>query len=62
VRAPSKKIADRVWLVGGGDLSASGDCVCYALALEADVVGEGHYGVIRGRVEVRRFIEQFVED
>ena len=32
------------------------------LALEADVLCEGHYGVIRGRNEVRRFIEQFVED
>jgi len=32
------------------------------LTLEADVLCEGHYGVIRGRNEVRRFIEQFVED
>jgi glyoxylase-like metal-dependent hydrolase (beta-lactamase superfamily II) len=31
------------------------------LALEADVLCEGHYGVIRGRDEVRRFIEQFVD-
>ena len=31
------------------------------LALEADVLCEGHYGVIRGRAEGRRFIEEFVE-
>jgi glyoxylase-like metal-dependent hydrolase (beta-lactamase superfamily II) len=30
-------------------------------ALEADVLCEGHYGVIRGSAEVRRFIEEFVE-
>jgi len=28
-----QKIADRIWLVGGGDLSAPGDCLCYALDL-----------------------------
>lgn len=31
------------------------------LALEADILCEGHYGVIRGRAEVARFIERFVE-
>jgi len=38
VRAQPKKIADRVWLVGGGDLSAPGDCLCYALDLGALVL------------------------
>jgi glyoxylase-like metal-dependent hydrolase (beta-lactamase superfamily II) len=32
------------------------------IALDADVLCEGHYGVIRGRDEVRRFIEDFLED
>jgi hypothetical protein len=65
VRIRSNKITDRVWLVGCDGLSAPGDCLCYALdfaALEADVLCEGHYGVIRGSAEVRRFIEQFLED
>jgi glyoxylase-like metal-dependent hydrolase (beta-lactamase superfamily II) len=32
------------------------------VALDADVLCEGHYGVIRGRDEVRRFIGEFLED
>ena len=31
------------------------------LELEADVLCEGHYGVIRGREEVRRFIRRFID-
>jgi glyoxylase-like metal-dependent hydrolase (beta-lactamase superfamily II) len=31
------------------------------LELDADILCEGHHGVIRGRDEVRRFIEGFVE-
>jgi glyoxylase-like metal-dependent hydrolase (beta-lactamase superfamily II) len=31
------------------------------LALEADILCEGHYGVIRGREEVVRFIEEFLD-
>lgn len=30
------------------------------LSLEADVLCEGHYGVIRGKAEVARFIKQFI--
>jgi glyoxylase-like metal-dependent hydrolase (beta-lactamase superfamily II) len=31
------------------------------LTLEADILCEGHYGVIRGRQSVARFIERFIE-
>ena len=30
------------------------------MALEADILCEGHYGVIKGKEDVRRFIAQFV--
>jgi hypothetical protein len=54
-----KRIAKRVWLVGGEGLSAPGDCLCYALDLGALVLVD--CGVVRGRDQVRRFIEQFLD-
>ena len=32
----------------------------HLLALEADVLCEGHFGVIEGSEQVRRFIQQYV--
>jgi hypothetical protein len=32
------------------------------MSLEADILCEGHYGVIKGKNEVRHFIESFMTD
>jgi hypothetical protein len=42
----------------GSDVAAFRVSMQEVVALEADILCEGHYGVYRGRDEVRRFIHE----
>jgi glyoxylase-like metal-dependent hydrolase (beta-lactamase superfamily II) len=59
-------ITGEIHQVGGGQLTAPEDAADYRrslellLALEADVLCEGHYGIYRGNPAVAAFIRQFL--
>ena len=59
-------ITGEIHQVGGGQLTAPEDAADYRrslellLALQADVLCEGHYGIYRGKPAVAAFIRQFL--
>jgi glyoxylase-like metal-dependent hydrolase (beta-lactamase superfamily II) len=46
----------------GSDLDAWGTSMRKLLELEADILCEGHFGIIRPASEVRAYIEDYMRD